>query len=389
MDSSSIEILEDIPIFSLAMPKMQGPKLETCFKGWPSNCKDLLLRAQEARTLCIKDCNENQTIPVRLDHLEAYLLVAVDIEAFLREHTEVKGSEAFKMSWEQAPIVIPERIKRNFLADKFSLEVLHIVFYKAVLKLNLASILYAENDIEAAIRELRETAGIFSFLSQDHYRITGAKDILPEFNPNLLSSLTTFCLAQVYAIIARKAMIQMRPNTALYKLCFTVSQTYETALRNVKLVQEHYYPSQYINWLDTCSKFYESCAAAFMGFHCLESEKRGQAVGFMMHAANMMCPLPEVDAKNKQINVPATKLHREFQDRTNQWREKNSIIYGESVPDGEKCKHTLSVECMTPLNFPQPIPYQPPLPGSGMTAASMQPFEVTDPISGAKRIYKP
>jgi hypothetical protein len=208
---------------------------------------------------------------------------------------------------------------------------------------------------------MRETPGIFKHLAETLDRHSDHTELPIECNPNLFNSLITLCIAQVTALVARKAFYESRSNSLLSKLTTFVSQSYESAITSFKSVPNvERYSTQYLNWLNGCSKLYELIAAIYAGFAVFADGNYGQTCSFMKYASTVLPQIEKIDPTKKLINEVTKELSQIIVPRSSQWREMNARIYSQTILQNieRKLKHAKAAITANPP-LPAPFHYTP------------------------------
>lgn len=305
---------------------------------------------------------------LRLEDLNKYLPLALAIEKEKIENVKIKASGE-KIKWKQTPIVIQKYQDRAFDGNYWSVEILHLVWLKANELLNSAYLLAQSDDVEGAIGQLKEVAGVFHFLASDRLRVTGGESVPVEFQAPVFNSMMSLSLGQVYALIASKGESDGLPSSALGKLCYTISATYSSALdainnvKPAKIIHE-----QYINWLVSIKAYYHACAAIHLAYANKAKGALGKAISLMRVAIKDLNGISKLDRHNIRLNGPADALLENAQKVEPEWTKENFDIQNDYVPTPEESEMFITTSCTIMPNLPQPTPFVMPEPAQIPTA---------------------
>jgi hypothetical protein len=361
---SLFKILQRPPLFTLSRSIPEPSPVKKLFSGWPTEQSQLILDAQSARDDLTKLCKQtDSSLGSRIDAVNRYLPLAVSIEAIKGSNPaiQVRGSERLK--WLQSPIVVKKYVERSFSGAYWNVEVLHLIWLRAVSLLDNASVLFDEENGEAAASTLREVAGIFHYLATDRARGANPQELPIEFQPAVFNSFMSIALGQAYSIIAHKGETNNISPAGLAKLCFTIFATFSSSLDSIQSVQPPgLIAPQYVNWLKAVKAFYHAAAALYLSFALNAGGEFGKAIALIRLAIAELEAIPAIDALNKRVNEEAVAVLARAKAVEPEWSTSNFRIAGQVVPLKEEAERVLTAACTVMPNLPQPIPYVLPAP---------------------------
>jgi hypothetical protein len=352
---AAFPVLDATPLFTLTRAVPEPVSLGKIFVRWPADQSKLLSDAQAARETLVTHCkNEKAPVPVRLDSLNRYLPLAAEIERVRGATPTVQVHKDLKIKWQQTPIVITKYQERRFGGDYWSVEVLHLVWLKAILQLDNAALLFRDGNREGAVLVMREVAGIFQYLASGPAR----GDVPVEFQPAVFNAMMNLALGQAYALIANKGEGDNLPPGGMGKLCFTIFAAYTSALESLQAANpKGLVHPQFISWLTGVKGFYHAAAALFLAFACKAKDETGQAVGLIRLAISELTRIPKLDSHNKKLNEPAAALGARAAKVEPEWTSENFRVFNKVVPSVEDTDLYLAKTCTMMPNLPQPVPF--------------------------------
>ena len=374
--NSSFPVLENIPIFSLLKPTSSEINFKKVFKGWPAERLAILDLAQRARDVLVKHLDQKLPPELCLDDIARYLPLALTLENEVKVNPNLNIDTSLKFHWKQSPIVISNYQDRYFSGNFMSVEVLHVLWLRAILLLNGSASYAAVHEYEKAIQFQRELAGVFNFLSADRLRVIMNETVPIEFQPPVFQSLAMLALSQVYSLIASKAERDHLKPLSLCKLCYTSSRTLKNALEALAGVtrpkSKDIIHKQYQDWLQGTSSFYFSVSAILASFHHRSKDEVGKAISLARLAVAKLNQTLSIPRLPENIQKPAKEILRKFAPIEKEWSEFNADVTSEYVPTMTEAESFIAVLCTTIPNLPQPIPFQ--LPEMFLLGISPDPF---------------
>jgi hypothetical protein len=361
---SLFKLLGHPPLFTLTRSIPEPSSVTHLFHYWPPQHAHLLRDAQAARDRLSQYCRQkDSTVLARLDATNAYLPIALAIEKVKADTPVIKVSFDDRLKWLQSPIVVKKYIERSFSGLQWSMEVLHLMWLRAILMLDNASLLLDAGNREGAVTTLREVAGIFNYLASDRMRCPTSEEAPVEFQPAVFNSLMSLALGQAYAIIASKGEAEEVSPRALGKLCFTIFATVSSAFDSIQTARPHdlIHP-QYVNWVKGARAFFHGAAAIYAAFAHKAKGEIGKAIGLIRLGIADLETVPAFDRLNSGLNDEAVAILERAKAVEPEWAQSNFRIAVEVVPQKEEAEQILSASCMVIPNLPQPIPFVPPTP---------------------------
>ena len=364
MSSERFLVCAQTPLWSLTHASPEPVKLGQIFHHWPVEKQQLIMDAQNARDLMYSHLKqEGAPMQLRLEDLDRYLPLALAIEKEKNENSKITVDKEERIRWIQTPIVVSKYVDRSFTGEYWSVEVLHVIWLRAIELLNNGFVLYKAEDIEASIKQFREVAGVFHFLASDRLRLPSGEALPKEFQAPVFNSLMTLSLAQAYALIASKGELDGLAHSALGKLCYTVSATYGSALDAVQSSKgEKVIHKQYINWLIGTKAYYHACAAFCLASANRQNDAMGKAVGLIRVAITDLSGIGKLDKHNKRLTESAERLLAEAKKLEASWAQENFSVQSQYVPSAEETEMFITETCTVMPNLPQPIPFALPKP---------------------------
>jgi hypothetical protein len=345
----------------LTPPWPEPIKLRKLFAALPPDKDSLFEQAQKARDFLAgvvkqETVNEEAQQKQRIDAVDRYLPMALAIGK-LRTGENLR-STGEKIHWKQCPIVVSKYIDRFFSSDNWLIEILHLIWLKAVLLLNSCFVSFKMNDLDTAIHRAKEVAGIFQYLSSDQLGVMSGEAIPVEFRAGAFTSLVTLSLGQAYALIALKGEQSGLPPPALGKLSYAIHITYSGALKTITAANSgNIFHRQYIDWLQAVTRFYKGAAALILGFQEAESGDAAKATGLARLAVTELEPVPGLHSSNTRVNQPAAALLAKAKERAAAWSTENFQIACRPIPSPDAVEAFLASLCTSMPNLPQAIPY--------------------------------
>jgi hypothetical protein len=358
-------ILSSPPLFTLGHAVPSEIPLAKVFPNWPPEQAALLSAAQTARTELIQVIKEESvTQRVRLGAVNKYLAYALGIEDLKSKTPTIIVDQSQRFHWAQSPIVTSKYHDRFFDGRYFSLEVLHVIWLRAVILLNLAFAHYNANDLQDAIAVYREAAGIFHFLATDRLRVIGAEQVPVEFQAPVFNSLMTLCLAQAYSLIASKGEQDGTSPSAIGKLSYSISATFASALDAIKAESvKGIIDPQYDAWLLGIKLFHHAVAAIGLARTAKAADEYGKSVGLLRLAIEDLTKIAPLHKCNRQLNDAAAKLLETVKPWEADWAKQNAMIAMEPVPSLADAE-LIVASCTVMPNLPQPTAYVLPQPAT-------------------------
>ena len=365
MSSEPFLVCAETPLWSLTHGFPEQTNLGKVFHHWPVEKQQLLMDAQNARDLILEHLKqEGASMELRLQDVDRYLPLALAIEKEKNSNAKITVDKDERIRWRQTPIVVSKYVDRSFSGDYWGVEVLHVIWLRAIELLNNGFVLYKANELEASIKQFREVAGVFHFLASDRLRCPGSEALPKEFQAPVFNSLMTLSLAQAYALIASKGELDGLQNSALGKLCYTVSATYGSALDAIieSKLQDKVIHMQYVNWLIGTKAYYHACAAFHLGLSAKQKGAIGRAVAFIRCAITDLSGIGKLDKHNKRLAESADRLLKQAKALEGPWAKENFDIMAEVVPTPEETERIITEMCVIMPNLPQPVPFTLPEP---------------------------
>jgi hypothetical protein len=356
---SIFQLLDHPPLFTLTRSIPEPSSVTQLFRNWPADQAHLLPAAQAARDTLTQYCKQqDSSLSQRLDAANAYLPLAFAIEKVKAETPSIQVAGDNRLKWLQSPIVIKKYIERSFSGLYWSVEVLHLLWLRAVSLLDNASLLLEAGNRETAVITLREVSGIFHYLASDRLRSMTSEEVPVEFQPAVFNSFMSLALAQAYAIIASKGEEDGIPPQGLGKLCFTIFATFSSALDSIQTAKPPgLIAAQYVNWIKGAKDFFHGAAAIYVSFALKAKNEIGKAIGLIRVGIADLQGIPAIDRLNRKLNEQAVAILERAQAIEPQWTESNFRIAAEVVPRREEAEQVLSASCAVIPNLPQPIPF--------------------------------
>jgi hypothetical protein len=359
---AAFKILEHPPLFTLTRSIPEPASITKLFKDWPATDANLLKDAQVARDALSHLCKQaDSSLGSRIDAVNRYLPIALAIETVKANNPSIQVNGDHRLKWQQSPIVIKKYVERTFSGAYWSVEVLHVIWLRAISLLDNASVLFDSENSEAAVSTLREVAGIFHYLASDRIRAANPQEVPIELQPAVFNSFMSIALAQAYSIIANKGEKNNLPPAALAKLSFTIFITVSSSLDSIQGVKpEKVIAPQYVNWLRGAKAFYHAASATYLAFSLHAAEEFGKAISLIRVAITDLEGIPGIDGLNKCINDEAIAVLARAKAVEPAWSSSNFRITSQVVPPKEEAEGILTSSCGTLPNLPQPIPFVPP-----------------------------
>ncbi|KAH0793829.1 putative thiol protease C06G4.2 in chromosome III [Histomonas meleagridis] len=373
--STKIKVLEKVPLLTLAHPSPDKINFGKLFKNWPPEKANVLTEADNAHDNLLCTLKTEHPMATRIEALDRYLRAALAVEQAKDSDLTIHPTDV-RIHWNQSPFVAHKYVERFFPATYFNNEILHIVLLRAILMMNEAFLKSSASGPEQSVTILKEAAGIFHFLASDR-RVIGAEQIPHEFQPGVLNSLKSVCLAQVYALIASKGERDGLASGGISKLCYTVSATYSSALEAAQSVNpKDVLHSQYINWIVGAKKFYYACAAIHLGYFNKSKDFIGKAISLVRFAINQLTEVSKLDKNNTRLNEAVNALLAAARPLNDEWSQENFAVQNEYVPSPEEAELMITQSITSMPNLPQPTPYSLPEPATPMGG---MPGEIASP----------
>jgi hypothetical protein len=359
---SLFTLLEHPPLFTLTRSVPEPSPVSAVFANWPAEKAQLLRDAQAARDKLSESCkSKDSTLRMRLDAANAYLAIAIAIEKVKAETPTIQVNGDRRLKWLQSPIVIRKYIERSFSGLYWNVEVLHLIWLRAVTLLDQASLHLDDGSREPAVTALREVAGIFHYLASDRLRSVTSEEVPVEFQPPVFNSFMSLALGQAYAIIASKGENDGVPPQGLGKLCFTIFATFSSALDSIQTAKPpELIQPQYVNWIKGAKAFFHGAAAIYIAFVHKAKNEIGKAIGLIRLGIADLESIPAIDRLNGKLNQEAVAIVAKAKGVEPGWTQANFRISSEVVPQKEEAEQLLSASCTVVANLPQPIPFVPP-----------------------------
>lgn len=276
-------------------------------------------------------------------------------------NVRIGSSKTDKFTWKQSPVVVDKYQERSFPATYCSNESLHLMFLKAILLMNQAHEDNTSERPEQAVSNLRQCAGIFQYLASDKCRNLDKSTAPIEFQTPILNSFMNLALAQVYSIIAAKGERDGTAKTALAKICYTASTTYQTALDAARTAKPaEAFHRQYTDWLEQMAALYHAYACVLFAFAQKQKDEIGMAIGLIRRAINGVQKVDNLYPKNERPNTAIRVLIEKLQPIDKKWAEENFLLSCKPLADESTADRFIATAALTPLNLSQPIPYSPP-----------------------------
>ena len=361
MSATPDTFLEKTPLFTLTPPQLGPSDLSGIFEGWPKEDLELLHQAQDARDLLMNHMKGQFANSIRLSDIDKYFPLFVKIEHEKLTNPRIGSSRTKKFQWRQSPVVTEKYQERSFPATYCSNEGLHLMFLKAILLMNQA---YDDNEAmhpEQAVTNLRQCAGIFQYLASDRCRNLDKATAPIEFQAPLFNSFMSLALGQVYAIIASKGERDGTSKSALAKICYTASTTFQTALDAIKTATPaDAFHRQYMDWIEQLAALYHAYACVLFAFAQKQKEEDGMAIGLLRLAMDEIKKVDNLYPKNERPNTAIKVLLEKLEPLNKKWSEENSMLNCKPIADHTEANRFISTSALVLLNLPQPTPYNPP-----------------------------
>lgn len=353
--------LEKTPLFTLTPATLGPSKLDGIFENWPKETLEQLNAAQDARDQLMNHMNGRFAAATRIQDIDRYLKLFVDIEQEKLVNPRIGSSASKKFSWQQSPIVVEKYKSRTFPATYCQNEELHLIFLRAVLLMNQAFEDDEAGRPEAAVQALRQSAGIFQYLASDKCRNIDATTLPIEFQAPVLNSLMNLALGQVYAIIASKGERDGTGKSALAKVCYTASTTFQTAFDAIKAATPaDAFHRQYSDWIEQMAALYHAYSCALFALAQKQKEEDGMAIGLIRLAIKEAKKVQNLYPKNARPNAAIDELIKKLEPIDKKWSEENFIIACKPIADENAANRFIATSALVLLNLPQPTPYTAP-----------------------------
>ena len=371
MTETAETFLEKTPLFTLTPPQLGPSDLDGIFENWPKEDIELLKQAQDARDNLMNHMRGQFAASIRLADVDKYFPIFVRVEQEKMSNPRIGSSRTKKFQWKQSPVVTEKYQERSFPATYCANESLHLMFLKAVLLLNQA---YEDNEAqhpEQAVSNLRQCAGIFQYLASDRCRNLDKATAPIEFQAPLFNSFMSLALGQVYAIIAAKGERDGTSKSALAKICYTASTSFQTALDAIKTATpDDAFHRQYAFWIEQMAALYHAYACVLFAFAQKQKEEDGMAIGLIRLAMNEIKKVDNLYPKNERPNTAIRVLLEKLEPINKKWSDDNSFLNCKPIADETEGNRFIATQALVLLNLPQPLPYSPPEANGGDSGAS-------------------
>jgi hypothetical protein len=351
-----VPIFRPAPAFTLTRSVPHHCKLGKLFSSWPSSESKLLVDAQTARDALSDACKRNG-VPAsdRLQLVDAYLPLAIAISRFLASSPAI-GVTSERIRWTQTPVVTQKYRDRNFNGSYWHCEILHLIWLRGVLLLNIAAVTEA---VDVAVSKLKEAAGVFQFLVNEPVPNYSADQIPIEFQPQVLNCFISLALGQAYALIVAQGASTTSNYPGLANVCFTSFVMLSSALLGLKEVPAGVIHPQFVNWVTGQTQIFHAAAALFLCFVLQQQEQFGEALSLIRVGIVDLEAIVELDSANKSLNESGNAMLDPARALNAEWTNVNFRIYSRLVPEREQAEYKLTNTCKPVTNLPQPIPYTP------------------------------
>jgi hypothetical protein len=333
--------------------------------NWPAERRSLLPAAQAARGELFRAITNPSTPPRGLlDAVDKYLSYTLAIEDLKLRSSTIQIDQTQRFHWTQSPILIAKYQDRFYDGAYVSVEVLHVLWLRATVILNLAPKLCQDGELENAAAACREAAGIFHFMATDRLRVLGAREVPIEFQPPVLNSLITLCLVQQYALTAaygERKEAEANPGN-VGKLCYQVSTAFSCALDAIR----NAYPRgviepRYEAWLLGSKLYYFAAAAVGLARGFRAAGENGKAIGLLRLAMDKLGKIGGLHKDNQELRDAAAALDAKIRPAEAEYQRDNTLLGNQAVPnltDADlivaSCTGMPPLQRPTPFVLPQP-----------------------------------
>jgi len=314
--------LEKTPLFTLTPSKLRPSSLEAIFENWPQETLPVLQAAQDSRDQLMNHMDGKFGNIVRVQDVDRYIAQFVNIEHEKLTNPRIGSSKSNKFGWRQSPLVVEKYMDRSFPGTYCQNEELHLIFLRAILLMNQG---YEDNEAgrpEAAVQNLRQAAGVFQYLASDKCRNVDQSSVPIEFQAPVFNAFMNLCLGQVYAIIASKGERDGTGKSALAKICYTASTTFQTAFDAIKAVNPaDALHRQFSDWIEQMTALYHAYACALFAVAQKSKDEDGLAIGLIRLALKEVKKVDNLYPKNARPNAAIAELIKKLEPLDKKWSE--------------------------------------------------------------------
>jgi len=360
---SFLILLDKIPLFALNPGTPLPTRLDKIYKDWPAEYENLITEAQQQRDLLVQHMQGQFSNLARISDIDKYLPTITNIEHIKLNNPSIKTNEKEKFHWKQSPLVREKFQQRSFNGEYIQNEILHLIFLKAILLLNQGSHDFNAGKLEVAASSLKQSAGIFQYLASDRCRNIDPSTAPIEMAPPIFNSLMSLCLGEMYSIIAAKGEKDGTSKSALGKVTYTSSTTFQTALDALHSYgPQNVIHQQYDFWLQQLIALFHGYSCAFFAFAQKQKEEVGMSIGLLRLAIKETQKVEKLYKKNELPQKAINSLIEQLQPYDSKWSEDNFIMACKPIADETTTNRFISTSALTNLNLPQPANYDPPEP---------------------------
>jgi hypothetical protein len=290
----------------------------------------------------------------RLTLLNGYLPLALSLSDVLDRYPIIQISDR-RLKWTQSPIVALKYRNRIFNGSLWDLEILHCVFLKGILLLDVA---VTAATPEVAVGSLREAAGVFQYLVSDATRDFPVTQPPVEFQPVVLNALVSLALAEAWSVIVTRGEDDPTKLVALGNVCFTGFSALSAAVGAIQRVPRGVIHPQFVNWLAAETLVLHAGAALFLCFSAKQKGEMGEALGLVRVAIDDLQKSIALDSNNKKINESAAGLLSRAEAANVKWGNDNFRLHQQAVLEKESAQNKLaSTGRLIGNSLPQAIPF--------------------------------